>query len=288
MHAFIALIDDSPSFLSHRNSEKPTNICKLNSHKRRRTQLNACTQMSNAEFSWPDCNHLRVIDSVRPLGTSDWPSLVQKTPAIPIMSIASPGRKDTHPVGYYPRREGGTFNTRKVITLWQSPLLHECVGLPRHLNRRAHVVWVNSGRIYAHFFVPFLQEFIFHAQQEMESHTPIMGLSTVLVAALIFEVSAISGNDIRDSHLDLNRHPALFAYASLGEWATFLHITVAKATVFEGLLRGEQSWMIILARDSLATPIGRRSRPTIVVQQFTPLGFGLVRSLRVGRKDHRE
>ncbi|PBK79272.1 hypothetical protein ARMGADRAFT_1104575 [Armillaria gallica] len=33
-------IEDSPSLLSHRNSEK-------------RTQLNACTQMSNAEFSWP-------------------------------------------------------------------------------------------------------------------------------------------------------------------------------------------------------------------------------------------
>ncbi|SJL18576.1 uncharacterized protein ARMOST_22173 [Armillaria ostoyae] len=37
---------------------------------------------------------------------------------------------------------------------------------------------------------------------------------TELVAALIFQVSAINGNDIQDAYLDLNRRPAIVAYAS--------------------------------------------------------------------------
>ncbi len=74
-----------------------------------------------------------------------------------------------------------------------------------------------------------------------------MGTGTALVAAIIFEVSVINRNDIRNSHLDLNRRPALFKGSPAGEWATFLRVIVAKAKVFKGLLHGEQSRVIIFA-----------------------------------------
>ncbi|PBK61702.1 hypothetical protein ARMSODRAFT_981272 [Armillaria solidipes] len=70
MNALITFPDDSPSFLRHNNSrrylqeiqknynapkriDRYTNARKLNLSKRRQTQLNARTQVSNAEFSWP-------------------------------------------------------------------------------------------------------------------------------------------------------------------------------------------------------------------------------------------
>ncbi|KAK0219277.1 hypothetical protein EDD85DRAFT_797389 [Armillaria nabsnona] len=70
MHAFIAFPDHSTSLLSHNKSwrylqeigtndhaskriDQGTSARKLNLRKRRQTQLNARTQGSNAEFSWP-------------------------------------------------------------------------------------------------------------------------------------------------------------------------------------------------------------------------------------------
>ncbi|KAK0244826.1 hypothetical protein EDD85DRAFT_785193 [Armillaria nabsnona] len=72
-------LDDSPSFWNHSKPRRHLqetqkryhaskriiwhiNERKLNSRTRRQTQLNACTQMSNAEFSWPFANSIVLSD----------------------------------------------------------------------------------------------------------------------------------------------------------------------------------------------------------------------------------